>query len=77
MLGVLLLFAQKIRNSGRYALGDLFSLRASGSGPRIVATAVTLAITIPILMIQLRAAGTSTALLIGASSDGTEVICTC
>ncbi|MET7736586.1 hypothetical protein ABZT02_35320 [Streptomyces sp. NPDC005402] len=57
MLGVLLLFAQKIRNSGRYTLGDLFSLRASGSGPRIAATAVTLANTIPILMIQLRAAG--------------------
>ncbi|MEU0948337.1 hypothetical protein ABZ379_37480 [Streptomyces canus] len=76
MLGVLLLFAQKMRNSGRYTLGDLFSLRASGSGPRIAATAVTPAITIPLLMIQLRAAGTSTALLIGASSDGAEVICT-
>ncbi|MFG2953620.1 transporter [Streptomyces sp. NPDC048291] len=76
MLGVLLLLAQKIRNSGRYTLGDLFSLRASGSGPRIAATAVTLAITIPLLMIQLRAAGISTALLIGLSSDGAQVLCT-
>lgn len=41
MLGVLLLLAQKIRNSGRYTLGDLFSLRASGPAPRIAATAVT------------------------------------
>ncbi|MER6961887.1 transporter [Streptomyces sp. NPDC000618] len=76
MLGVLLLLAQKIRNSGRYTLGDLFSLRASGSAPRIAATTVTLAITIPLLIIQLRAAGASTALLIGASSDGAEVLCT-
>ncbi|MER7690445.1 transporter [Streptomyces sp. NPDC097610] len=76
MLGVLLLLAQTIRNSGRYTLGDLFSLRASGSGPRIAATAVTLAITIPLLIIQLRAAGISTALLIGTPSDGAQVVCT-
>ncbi|WP_406437377.1 transporter [Streptomyces sp. NBC_01613] len=76
MLGVLLLLAQKIRNSGRYTLGDLFSLRASGSGPRIAGTAVTLAITIPLLVIQLRVAGSSAALLIGASSDGARAVCT-
>ncbi|MFD4511011.1 transporter [Streptomyces sp. NPDC058464] len=76
MLGVLLLLGQKIRNSGRYTLGDLFSLRASGSGPRIAATAVTLAITIPLLVIQLRAAGASAALLIGMSTDGAQVVCT-
>ncbi|MFF2513801.1 transporter [Streptomyces sp. NPDC058086] len=76
MLGVLLLLAQRIRNSGRYTLGDLFSLRASGSGPRIAATAVTLAITIPLLIIQLRVAGSSAALLIGISTDGAQVVCT-
>ncbi|MET7784415.1 cation acetate symporter [Streptomyces sp. NPDC005388] len=76
MLGVLLLLAQKIRNSGRYTLGDLFSLRASGSGPRIAATAVTLAITIPLLIIQLRAAGISTALLIGTPNYGAQAVCT-
>ncbi|MER5348638.1 transporter [Streptomyces mirabilis] len=76
-LGVLMLLAQKIRNSGRYTLGDLFSLRASGASPRIAAVIVTLAVTIPILMIQLRAAGTGTALLIGmSSSSGAQVLCT-
>ncbi|WP_155060285.1 sodium/solute symporter [Streptomyces blattellae] len=74
--GVLLLLAQKIRNSGRYTLGDLFSLRASGPGPRIAAAVVTLAITIPILMVQLTAAGVSAALLIGLPTDGAEVVCT-
>lgn len=76
MLGVLLLLGQKIRNSGRYTLGGLFSLRASGQGPRIAATGVTLAITIPLLIIQLRAAGEGAALLIGTSTDTAQVICT-
>ncbi|WP_405742663.1 transporter [Streptomyces sp. NBC_00028] len=76
MLGVILLLGQKIRNSGCYTLGDLFSLRASGPGPRKAASAVTLAITIPMLMIQLRAAGVSTALLIGMPTDGAQVLCT-
>ncbi|MFG3289070.1 transporter [Streptomyces sp. NPDC048179] len=75
-LGVLLLLAQKIRNSGRYTLGDLFSLRVSGPGPRMAATLVTLAITIPILVVQLRAAGVSTALLIGMPTTEAEIICT-
>lgn len=75
-LGVLLIFAQKIRNSGCYTLGDLFSLRASGRGPRIAATLVTLTMTVPILLVQLRAAGISTALLIGLSSDEAQVVCT-
>lgn len=74
-LGVLLLLAQKIRNSGRYTLGDLFSLRTSGPGPRIAAAVVTLVITIPMLMVQLRTAGISVALLIGLSTDEAQVVC--
>jgi cation/acetate symporter len=76
MLGVLLLLAQKIRTSGRYTLGDLYALRASGPGPRLAAAAVTLAITIPLIVIQLRVAGTSTALLVGMTTDGGQLVCT-
>ncbi|MFF7441610.1 cation acetate symporter [Streptomyces sp. NPDC008122] len=75
-LGVLLLLAQKIRNSGLYTLGDLFSVRVSGPGPRIAGAVVTLGIAIPLLMVQLRAAGIVTALLIGISSDEAQVLCT-
>jgi cation/acetate symporter len=75
-LGVLLVLAQKIRNSGRYTLGGLFSLRASGRGPRIAAALVTLAVTVPIVMVQLRAAGISAALLIGISTEGAQILCT-
>ncbi|NWF24789.1 transporter [Streptomyces sp. PKU-EA00015] len=75
-LGLLLLLAQKIRNSGRYTLGDLFSLRASGSAPRIAAAVVTLAVTLPMLVLQLRAGGIIAAMLIGMSTDAAQVLCT-
>ncbi|MEV6201569.1 transporter [Streptomyces sp. NPDC051771] len=75
-LGVLLLLARKIRASGHYTLGGLFSLRAAGQGPRTAAAVVTLVITIPLLIVQLRAAGISAALLIGMSSETAQVVCT-
>ncbi|MEV6678115.1 transporter [Streptomyces erythrochromogenes] len=75
-LGVLLLLAQKIRDSGCYTLGDLFGLRASGAAPRTAAAVVTLVITIPLIVIQLRAAGISAAFLIGMSASHVQVICT-
>ncbi|MGW2014687.1 sodium:solute symporter family transporter [Streptomyces sp. NPDC001927] len=75
-LGVLLLLARKIRDSGHYTLGGLFSLRASGQGPRTAAAVVTLVIAVPLLVVQLRAAGISAALLIGMSSDTAQVACT-
>ncbi len=75
-LGLLLLLAQKIRDSGRYTLGDLFSLRASGAAPRIAAAVVTLAITLPMLVLQLRAGGIVAAMLIGLPSDAAQVLCT-
>ncbi|MCI3270664.1 sodium:solute symporter family transporter [Streptomyces cylindrosporus] len=75
-LGVMLILAQRIRNSGRYTLGDIFALRASGVRPRIAANLVTLVITIPVLLVQLRAAGVSVAFLIGLPSAEAQVLCT-
>ncbi|MFI8825040.1 transporter [Streptomyces sp. NPDC053431] len=75
-LGVLLLLARRIRDSGRFTLGDLFALRAPGPGPRLAAAVVTLVITVPLLIVQLRAAGISVALLIGLSSDQAQIGCT-
>ncbi|MEU5060151.1 MULTISPECIES: transporter [unclassified Streptomyces] len=75
-LGVMLLLAQKIRDSRRYTLGGLFALRATGPIPRTVATFVTLIIAVPLLLIQLRAVGIMAALLLGLSTDGAQVVCT-
>ncbi|MGW8356229.1 sodium/solute symporter [Streptomyces wedmorensis] len=75
-LGVMLLLAQKIRNTGRYTLGDLFGIRATGSAPRIAAALVILTLTLPALIVQLRAAGISASLLIGFPTDEVEIACT-
>ncbi|MCT7352821.1 transporter [Streptomyces sp. 15-116A] len=75
-LGVLLLLARRIRDSGCHTPGGLFALRVPGQGPRTAAAVVTLVITIPLLIVQLRAAGISAALLIGMSSDTAQVTCT-
>ncbi|MEU3855137.1 transporter [Streptomyces sp. NPDC029554] len=75
-LGIALLFTQKIRNSGCYTLGDIFGLRASGRAPGIAAALVTLTISIPVILIQIRAIGIGVSLLIGASTAQSQVICT-
>ncbi|MFB7828711.1 transporter [Streptomyces hydrogenans] len=75
-LGIALLFAQKMRNSGCYTLGDLFGLRAAGTAPRIAGAVITLAITLPLLLLQFRAAGVGASLLIGASTLPVQVTCT-
>ncbi|MFG2772952.1 transporter [Streptomyces sp. NPDC048350] len=75
-LGVFLLLASRIRASRRYTLGELFSLRAEGPGVRIAGAVVTLCIAVPLLMVQLRAGGITTALLIGMPSERAQVVCT-
>ncbi|MFF2777397.1 transporter [Streptomyces sp. NPDC058052] len=75
-LAVLLLLAQRMRKSGHYTLGGLFALRAAGPGPRTAAAVVTLVITLPLLVIQLRAGGISAALLIGQASYEIQIACT-
>ncbi|MFJ3766355.1 transporter [Streptomyces sp. NPDC090082] len=75
-LGVFLLLASRIRATRRYTLGELFSLRAEGPGVRIAGAVVTLCIAVPLLMVQLRAGGITTALLIGMPSNRAQVVCT-
>ncbi|MFF7775026.1 transporter [Streptomyces tanashiensis] len=75
-LGVFLLLASRIRATRRYTLGELFSLRAEGPGVRIAGAVVTLCIAVPLLMVQLRAGGITTALLIGMPSERAQVVCT-
>ncbi|MER7537552.1 transporter [Streptomyces sp. NPDC097704] len=75
-LGVFLLLAPRIRATRRYTLGELFSLRAEGPGARIAGAVVTLCIAVPLLMVQLRAGGITTSLLIGMPSERAQVVCT-
>ncbi|MEU1226295.1 hypothetical protein [Streptomyces sp. NPDC005828] len=75
-MAVFLLLAPRIRSTGRYTLGRLFSLRAEGPGARTAGAVVTLCIAIPLLMVQLRAGGVTTALLIGMPTETAQVVCT-
>ncbi|MFJ5877359.1 transporter [Streptomyces sp. NPDC093088] len=75
-LGVTLLLARRIRDSNCHTLGDVFGLRAPGAAPRIAAALVTLTITLPVLLLQFRAAGIGASLLIGASTEAVQVVCT-
>ncbi|MFF3070489.1 cation acetate symporter [Kitasatospora sp. NPDC057936] len=75
-LGVLLLLAQPLRNAGRYTLGDVLALRADGAAPRIAAAVVTLAVSLPFLVVQLSSAGTATALMLGLTHSGVQQFCT-
>ncbi|WP_063795874.1 sodium/solute symporter [Peterkaempfera griseoplana] len=74
-LGTLLVLARPLRNAGRYTLGDIFALRAPGSAPRIAAAVVTLAVSLPFLVVQLAGAGAATAMLLGLTSDGAQQTC--
>ena len=75
-MGVLLLLARPLQLSGSLTLGDLFSLRAPGTAPRVAAAVATLAITAPYLVAQLMAAGNVTAALLGFSGIGVQQMCT-
>jgi cation/acetate symporter len=75
-LGMLLLLARPIQLSGACTLGELLSLRVSGTAPRIAAAVATLAMAGPFLVVQLMAAGSITASLLGFTGIGVQKICT-
>jgi SSS family solute:Na+ symporter/cation/acetate symporter len=74
-LSTLLVLARPLRNAGRYTLGDVFALRSPGSAPRIAAAVVTLAVSLPFLIVQLTGAGAATAMLLGMTSAGAQQAC--
>ncbi|MCZ4124936.1 sodium/solute symporter [Streptomyces sp. H39-S7] len=71
-LGVLLLLAAPLRESGRFTLGDTFALRAPGPAVRIAVAVVTLSASVPYLVVQLSGAGVTTTVLLGISGPGAE-----
>lgn len=75
-LAVLLLLARPIQLSGACTLGELLSLRVSGTAPRFAAAVATLAVAGPFLVVQLMAAGNITASLLGFTGIGVQKICT-
>ncbi|MFB6549464.1 cation acetate symporter [Streptomyces sp. NPDC056405] len=75
-LGVLLLLAQPLRNIGRYTLGDTLDARFPGNRTRIAGVVATLCFCLPMAVLQLVAAGSAVAALVGLSHTGAAQICT-
>ncbi|MBK3574860.1 hypothetical protein JHN63_13750 [Streptomyces sp. MBT65] len=73
--GLLIVLARPIRLRNAQTLGDIFSAQAPGAAPRIAAAVTTLAIAGPFLVVQLIAAGSVTADLLGFSGTGAQQVC--
>ncbi|MFE1229232.1 transporter [Streptomyces sp. NPDC058745] len=75
-VGVMFVLAKKVRESGRFTLGGVFALKAPGRAPRVAAIVVALVVAIPLLLIQLRAAGIAASHLIGLPTIEAQAACT-
>ncbi|WP_377267518.1 cation acetate symporter [Peterkaempfera sp. SMS 1(5)a] len=74
-LGVLLLIAEPLRNTGRFTLGDSLEARIPGSATRIAGAVVTLLVCLPYIVSQLSAVGTAVAGLVGLEGPGPAKVC--
>ncbi|MFF4630062.1 sodium/solute symporter [Streptomyces griseorubiginosus] len=75
-LGVLLLLAEPLRNLGRFTLGGILESRVSGTASRVAGTVITLAVCLPLVVVQLTVAGDATAYVLGVDGAGAAQACT-
>ncbi|MGW5637114.1 sodium/solute symporter [Streptomyces sp. NPDC003832] len=75
-LGLLLIMAARLNETGDYTLGGTLGARFPGRSIRIAASIATLCACLPLAMVQLTAAGGVTAALVGISGGGAVQICT-
>ncbi|MFD5258994.1 cation acetate symporter [Streptomyces bobili] len=75
-LGILLVFARPLNETGRYTLGGTLSAKFPYRSVRIAAVVATLCFCVPMAMVQLMAAGGATAALVDLSSSGGVRLCT-
>ncbi|MGX1884938.1 sodium/solute symporter [Streptomyces sp. NPDC055287] len=66
---VMFLLAEPLRNASRFTMGDVFTHRAPGSFVRIIASMVTLAALLPLVIFQLAGAGDLLAVVLGFHAD--------
>ncbi|WP_329296644.1 cation acetate symporter [Streptomyces pseudovenezuelae] len=75
-LGVLLLLAEPLRNTGHFTLGALLESRMTGTATRVGGTVITLAVCLPVMVAQLVVAGDVTAYVLGLTRPGAAEVCT-
>ncbi len=74
-MAVLLVMAQPLRNTGRFALGSILAARMDGRATRVAGMVTTLVVVVPLTVVQLSAAGSATAYVVGLKSAGAAQIC--
>lgn len=75
-LAVVLLLAEPLRGTKAFTLGGILEQRVPGPAVRVAATAVTLLVCVPLIIVQLTVAGAATAYLLGLDSAGAAQVCT-
>ncbi|MFE1320756.1 cation acetate symporter [Kitasatospora phosalacinea] len=73
---VLALLARPLRDTGRLTLGAVLATRAPGRAPRTAGAVTTLAVCLPMTVVQLVVAGDAIAYLVGYRTPGAATVCT-
>ncbi|MEU1627601.1 cation acetate symporter [Streptomyces sp. NPDC020096] len=77
LLLLMRLLAEPLRNAGKFTMGDVLARRMPGRAVRGAACAVTLAASLPFLLVQLSVAGSLLTFILGISADGAKAACIC
>lgn len=75
-LGVLVLLAEPLRNTGRFTLGDILEIRMTGRATRVAGTVITVTVCLLLMVVQLKVAGDVTAYVLGVNRPGAAQVCT-
>ncbi|MFI6438052.1 cation acetate symporter [Streptomyces sp. NPDC050759] len=75
-LGVLLFLSEPLRNTGRFTLGAVLDLRHAGAATRAAGAVITLAVCLPLTVVQLTVAGDVTAYVLDVNLPGAGQVCT-
>jgi Na+(H+)/acetate symporter ActP len=77
LLLLMRLLAEPLRTAGRFTMGDVLARRMPGRAVRGAACAVTLAASLPLLLVQLSVGGSLLTFILGISVDGAKAACIC
>ncbi|WP_200307869.1 sodium/solute symporter [Streptomyces adelaidensis] len=75
-LGVLLLLAEPLRNTGRFTLGGILESRMTGRAARGAGAVITVIVCLLLMVVQLTVAGDVTAYVLGVDGPGAAQVCT-
>jgi len=75
-IAVLVPLAEPLRNTGRFTLGGILESRFGGTATRLAGTVTTVAVCLPLMIVQLTVAGNVTAHVLGMSMPGAAQVCT-